>query len=646
MKKKSLLLNRLRLAVYILLTSVVITGLRLIDVQLIKGAYFQERANANRTFTRVIPRERGLILDRFGKTLVMNQPVYYRSLNPERLYSDRQLIDRETALQTMATESALVSMELRRHYLLGAAGGHVLGYSGPVTAEDLRKDKDLQTTDLIGKQGLERIFDTVVRGRPGKEVYEVDALGKKQKLMEVVAGTAGFPIQTTIDPYLTTLAYKAMGTKTGAVVIEDANTGEVLALVSTPSFDPNVLSNRFSDETAEKQRQLSVQEAFSHPKQLFFNRTISGAYPPGSVFKLVTAAAGLSSGAVTTSTTVIDEGILKVGEYSYSNWYFTQYGRVEGEIGLRKSISRSNDIFFYKAAEWIGPDKLAAAAREFGFGKKTGIELLSEREGLVPDPAWKEETLGERWFLGNTYHYGIGQGDILVTPLQVAQMTQAIANRGSLCLPHIVKKNRSECIGLSVMDEHLEEIVAGMIDACSSGGTAYPLFPWNAEHGVESDSFYEKVAAGTVACKTGTAEFGATDSRGYKKTHGWFTMFVGMNEVLKENGLASGSAQLNGIATESAQLSLTATASASSSASAQQRYDNYDVWKKMITENGFPAQVVITVLVESDEAEPYKEGSREAAPVAKAILDWMVTGKQPEEQHLDAVTVPSDALPE
>lgn len=640
MMKNSLLLNRLRITSYLLLISAVVTALRLVDVQLIKGAYFQEMANANRSFTHIIPRERGLILDRFSNTLVVNQPLYYQSLYPDRLYSERRLIDRDVALQIMATESASISMELRRLYLLGPAAGHILGYSGPVTADDLRKDKDLMTTDMIGKQGLERIFDTVVRGRSGKQIYEVNAFGKKQKLMEEVPGSPGIPIQTTLDPFLTQIAYQAMGAKSGAVIIEDAGTGELLALVSTPSFDPNVLTARNSDEIKEQERQQKVQEAFTHPKQLFFNRGLSGAYPPGSVFKLVTAAAGLSSGAIDGSTTVTDDGTLKVGEYSYSNWYFTQYGRVEGAIGLTKAISRSNDIFFYKAAEWIGPDKLASVAREFGFGKKTGIELQAESEGIVPDPAWKEETIGERWFLGNTYHYGIGQGDILVTPLQVAQMTQAIANHGSLCPPHIVKKNRSECKGLSVMDEHLEIIVQGMIDACSSGGTAYPLFPWNAAQNQEGMSPYEKVTTGTIACKTGTAEFGATDERGYKKTHGWFTMFVGLNDALKESVLATGSGQL--AATLSAELSPAVTATIT----ANQRYADHDAWKKHIKKHGFPNQLVITVLVESDEAEPYKEGSREASPVAKAILDWMVSGKKTEVQQFETVVVPSDALAE
>lgn len=642
MKSQQVFTSRLRVVLYVLLISGVVTLARLVDIQVIKGAAYQEMANANRTFTQYVPRERGLILDRFGNTLVVNEALYYVSLHPDRLYSERQLINRSTALQLMATDSAVITMGLRRNYLLGPAAGHILGYTGPVTAEDLQKDRDLQTTDLVGKQGLEKLFDTVMRGRPGKEVYEVDALGKKQKLLQSVAGTPGSSVQTTLDPFLTEVAYQAMSQKSGAVVIQDVTSGEVLALVSTPGFDPNMLTLRYSDQQQEQERQKAVLETFTHPQQLFFNRALSGAYPPGSVFKLVTAAAGLSTGAIDTGTMVEDEGVLTVGEYSYANWYFTQYGRVEGSIGLQRSLARSNDIFFYKAAEWIGPDRLAASAREFGFGKKTGIELQAESSGLVPDPAWKEETLGERWFLGNTYHFGIGQGDLSVTPLQVSQMTQAVANRGSLCPPHIIKKARSECIGLSIMDEHLETIVAGMIDACSSGGTAYPLFSWNAAQVHSELSPYEKVDNGAVACKTGTAEFGGSNTQGYKKTHGWFTMFVDLGSLIAESE-ASAAASLVEVAAASASLESAPPATTA----AQQRYLDHRLWKELVKKQAASSNLAITVLVESSEGTPFKEGSRDATPVAKAILDWIVSGQDPADPtQQTTIPVPGDTLAE
>lgn len=629
--------NRIRVVIFLLLISSLVTILRLIDIQLIKGQAFEELADANRSFTQLVPRERGLLLDRYGSTLVVNQPLYYKNENSDRLFSERQLIDRAEALQVMATNEAAITQEIRRQYLLGPAGAHVLGYTGQVTADDLKKDKDLLTTDLIGKQGLEKVFDTVLRGRAGKEIYEINALGKKQRLLQSVNGVPGASLQTTIDPYLTYVAQQALGNKTGAVVVLDASNGEVLALVTAPGFDPSILSERYSDPQKEAERKNAVQAAFNHPKQLFFNRAVSGAYPPGSVFKLVTAAAGLSSNALDPSTTVLDEGVLKVGEYSYANWYFTQYGRVEGEISLRKAIARSNDIYFYKAAEWIGPSKLAEIAKEFGFGKTTGVETQSEAAGTVPDPAWKEETLGERWFLGNTYHYGIGQGNLLVTPIQVAQMTQAVAARGSLCQPHIIKQPRTECTGLPVTDEHLSIIVEGMIDACSPGGTAFPFFPWNGAQAGQSEKPYDAVGKGMIACKTGTAEFGVTDSRGYKKTHGWFTMFVGSDDFLQSGSDATASAAvIASTSSESAQLA---------DSRYPERFFDHVAWRALVKEKKFPEKIVITVLVESDEAQPYKEGSRDAAPVAKAVLDWMRIGLQPGEQA-PAVVAPQDALAE
>ena len=623
---------RIKIIIFFLFASGLITFFRLIDIQLVRGERYRTMADANRTFTQLQPRERGLILDRYGLPLVVNQPLYYQSVNPELLYTDRELIDRSTALQAMASESAVVTMDIRRQYLLGQAGSHVMGYAGLVTADDLKSDSDLLTTDLVGKQGLEQLFDTLLRGRPGKDIYEINALGQRQKLLNTVAGTAGNPVQTTLDPYLNQVAFQAMGEKTGVVIIEDVGSGELLAMVSTPGFDPNLLTQRYGDEQVEQQRQAQVQASFSHPKQLYFNRAISGAYPPGSVFKLVTAAAGLSRGALTPQTTVFDEGSIQVGDYSYSNWYFSQYGRVEGQISLQKAIARSNDIFFYKAAEWIGPDTLAAVAREFGFGKKTGVELTSETAGLIPDPTWKEETLGERWFLGNTYHFGIGQGEVLVTPLQVAQMTQAIANRGSLCPPHLIKNQRSECSGLSIQDDDLEIIVSGMIDACSSGGTAFPLFPWNTAHKTENSAGYSAIEAGEIACKTGTSEFGVTDQLGYKKTHGWLTMFVGLD------GEVAAAAALE--ATQSAVI----TATDSAMLTSEQKYFDHQQWLKL-SKDHLPREIVIAVLVESDEQQPYREGSRDAAPVAKAILDWMVLGIIPEKVEA-RMPVPSDALAE
>ncbi len=597
---------------YVLLALTVMSGtlflLRLIHLQIIEGTKFESMVDANRFFTVILPKERGVLLDRYGEQLVYNEPIYYKLKNPERLYGEQVLIDRSEALQLLSNSGEHVGMDTTRWYPSGAASAHILGYTGPVTADDIAAEPRLRARDSIGKFGLERKYDEMLSGTSSKEVYEANALGKKTRLVTTYPGKTGTSLTTTLDPYLTTIAAQALGEKTGAVVIEDAQTGGILALVSTPSFDPNILSKRESDPEKEKLRKQKVSEFFSHPKQLFFNRASGGAYPPGSVFKLVTSTAALETGSVDTNTTVQDEGVLKVGEYSYANWYYSQYGRVEGSISLQHAIARSNDIYFYKAAEWIGPEKLSDFAKIFGFGKKTGIELPGESAGFVPSPSWKEEKQGEKWFLGNTYHFGIGQGDLLVTPLQVAQMIQAIANRGTLCQPTILAMDTKQCKGLGLNDDNLRVVLAGMLDACSTGGTAFPFFEWNTKHIKPDLDSYQSLHEGAIACKTGTAEFGVTTGDNKKKTHGWFVMALNTKSLIAEE-LAAADA-----ATPSGELAVT---------SALPDYLNHQSWLEQVKEDGFPENIVLSVLVESDEVGPYREGSRDAAPIAKAIVDWM-----------------------
>lgn len=595
---------------------------RLFHLQIIRGVWYESLVDANRFFTVILPPERGILLDRFGKQLVFNQPVYFKTKNPEQLYGEKVIIGREEALQLLSQAEAQVSMDTTRWYPLGAAGAHILGYTGPVTAEDIEAQPNLRPNDTIGKFGLERKYDDLLAGTSTKEVYEINALGKKMRLVTNYPGKPGTSLTTTLDPYLTTIAARALGDRTGAVVIQDAQTGGILALISNPSFDPNILSTREADPEKEKARRAQVVELFEHPKQLFFNRAIGGAYPPGSVFKLVTATAGLESGSLDANTVVRDEGVLKVGEYSYANWYYSQYGRTEGDISLQKAISRSNDIYFYKAAEFIGPEKLAEFAKLFGYGARTGIELPGESAGFVPSPSWKEERQGEKWYLGNTYHFGIGQGDLLVTPLQVTQMTQAIVSRGKICQPSLLSMDTKQCKGMSLTDEHLKTVLSGMLDACSAGGTAFPFFGWNTKYRKADLDAFQAFHAGAIACKTGTAEFGITTADDKKKTHGWFTVALNTKHFLNEQFLAADTATSSAeVASGSAQRSVI---------SGTTDYTDHSAWLNKVKASGFPETLVMTVLVESGDDLLYKEGSKDAAPVAKKIVDWMAGIERPE----------------
>ncbi len=407
-----------------------------------------------------------------------------------------------------------------------------MGYVGPISKDELLSQPDAKITDLVGRTGLERAFDRILAGTAGSIEVEVTAVGKTTRMLQETPMIPGEVVQTTMDPFLVEVAQKALSEVTGAIVVQDVQTGAILALVSSPTYDPNVFTQFTKSLTEQSQRRKQIQEILGDPRKVLFNRAIAGEYPPGSVFKIVTAVAGLESEKITKDTIVTDDGTLKVGDYSYANWYFTQYGRTEGAISLERAIARSNDIFFYKVAEFIGPHTLATWSRNLGLGSQTGIELNGEATGLVPDPEWKERTLGEQWYLGNTYHFGIGQGDVLVTPLQISQLFQTIANSGVRCQPHLTDQKQNSCFSLGIKEENLSPILKGMIEACSTGGTAFPFFAHNEQFESQEDP-NEAIAKGAAACKTGTAEFGSADERGFRKTHGWFSVVVGLPEITK-----------------------------------------------------------------------------------------------------------------
>jgi len=256
----------------------------------------------------------------------------------------------------------------------------------------------------------------------------------------------------------------------------------------------------------------------------FFNRPLGGVYPPGSVFKMVTAVAGLEEGVIDATSLIRDSGEIRIGDYRYGNWYYDDYGRTEGEIDIVRALRRSNDIFFYRLGEMVGAEALASWARILGYESTGGLEYLGAVAGTIPDPLWKERVKGERWFLGNTYHMAIGQGDVLVSPMQVNRMTAALAARGVMCPPLLRQSEvgRQSCEQLNLSEETLELVIEGMRQTCESGGTAFPLFG------------FEPV----LACKTGTAQQGGLDHL----PHAWFTVFAPLHDpqiaitVLVEEG--------------------------------------------------------------------------------------------------------------
>lgn len=580
--------------------------IRLADIQLFRGSSFFAKAEDNRQFSFKIPAPRGVFLDRYGDNLVYNHKLYYQLNDDENLFSSREYLTENQAKLVMATQSAFLPYQLARFYLYPESTAHVLGYLAPVQQQDLANDNSLELTDRIGRLSLEKSFENQLKGLKGKEVFEIDTFGRKKRVLALTEAKSGNNLQTTLDPYLSRIAYQAMENKTGSVIIADAKTGEILALVNRPSFNNNDLSNFYLDEQEEKARQLRVSDYFSSDNSVFFNRAVSGAYPPGSTFKLVTALAALESGRVDESTTVLDEGILKVGEFEYDNWY----AGAEGEIGIVRAIARSNDIFFYKAAEFTGVEKLAEMARNFGLGQPTGIELPAEVAGLVPDPAWKEREKGEKWYLGNTYHMGIGQGDLLLSPIQVLQMVQAIANNGSLCSPHLIYHEGLDCKGLSLKEKNLDLVLQGMLDACSPGGVAGLFFQQNTNHQLDGASALQQIDHGMVACKTGTAEFGPEDSNGNRKTHGWFVAIISGKNLMAEQTQLS-EAELDKLLLNEASLSK------------KEDLRAYYQWLEKLKAKALPEKLVLINLSESDEIDPYRGGAKDASLVIKKILNWM-----------------------
>lgn len=511
----------------------------LIDLMLIQGEHWRDVADENRFFRLMIPARRGVISDREGKALIENTPTYYLATSSaQRLFGSRwslPRVDSETALSVLSSTPSSIFTRTERGDVKSLSVSHVVGYTGYATHFS-SNEGDLADIK-VGKAGIEKSFETTLRGRAGRQLIEISAKGIPQRtLVTEQTPEDGKTVTLSLDLTLSDVAFQAFGSLRGSAVLSDVVTGQVLVLTSVPSYSLASLSASLKD-----------------PVTPMLNRGLS-SYPPGSTFKLMTALSALHNQTITKETVVQDDGELKLGSQIFGNWYWRQYGRTEGKISLERAIARSNDIFFYKTAEGLGPDKIDAMANEFGFGRSTGIELPAESVGLLPNSAWKEKKVGEKWYTGDTYNMGIGQGYVLATPLQVTNMTASIARRGQWCPFTLELKKDLSCTTIDVQKSDLEIVINGMVQACSTGGTAFPFFSLN----------QTLADAQKIACKTGTAEFGAgINDQGHKRTHGWFTMFYPREKP----------------------------------------------------------KIALTVFVESTPDHPFLEGSKDAAPIALKVFE-------------------------
>lgn len=456
-------------------------------IQIIQHKKFQSLADHNRIRLVEMPATRGIIKDRNGVILADSTPNYSLAAVPEDMNEDweeelRSLADllardaddivarfrdgmsvgsyravkisenlngREVAIiETESDNFPGINLKVipRRYYPFGKMASHMLGYVGEISRDQLssRLYRGARMRDIIGKSGLEKIYDNYLRGKDGGRQVEVNARGKEINVLGINEPVPGLNLVLSMDVLLQKALEKAFTGEQGAAVVMDVKTGGILAMLSKPGFDPNEFSMRLSSD-----RWQDILMEPSHPLQ---NRAVQGVYPPGSTFKVVTAAAALMEKAIDPDEELFCPGYYRYGNRTYRDWKRSGHGKVN----LFKGIVESCDVYFYQAGERTGIDGLSRWAFDLGLGKKTGIDLPGELEGLIPTSGWKKRVKKEPWFPGETLSAAIGQGFVLLTPIQMVSLYSTIARKGLLIEPHVV--SRIESVTGQVMEEKSLEI--------------------------------------------------------------------------------------------------------------------------------------------------------------------------------------------
>lgn len=550
---------------FLMLIFAVITA-RIFYIQVLRSEYYKGLSDNNRTRTEIIPAPRGIIYDRRGRPLISNSATFTIKENGKD-----KVINQQDALK-LISDKKNINNTVTREYLYKSAFAHVLGYVGKVSENEvmLPQFSEYGNQDFVGKIGLEKQYEPLLHGTNGKKIYEVDATGQFMRELGRQDPVPGLSLKTTLDLDVQKAVADAMrDVDRGAVIVSDPKTGGIMALYSSPTFDPNLFTYGKSYK-AEGKYTTTENVLLDSTAMPLLDRSISGRYPPGSTFKLVTAVAALQKGAMKADTQIEDTGILKVGTFSFGNWYFLQYGKTDGMVDMVAAIKRSNDIYFYKAAEATGVDTISSWARDFGLGSLLGIDLPGEIKGTVPTKEWKQKVIGEPWYLGDTYNYGIGQGYLLTTPLQINMMTDVFANDGILYQPHLNERDKKVLKKDFIKKENIELVREGMRQSCDTGGVAFSFFDFkvkNANLKIDNMDYFQDASAGAqmasgpgglparwvrvkVGCKTGTAE-----TQLDQKPNAWITVFAPYYKpevvvtVLVENG-GEGSSVAGPIAAE------------------------------------------------------------------------------------------------
>lgn len=535
-------------------------------LQIFKGDYYYSMAEGNRIRFERLEAKRGIIYDRTGKPIVRNVANFLLYFTPSDLPADEDGLDKilsriaeilgndptemrdkiakigrksleayrplfiadnieyEKAMQLYLESSGwsgvVLSSKTRREYdPFGSLSlSHILGYTGKINEKELDKfGSEYLPIDYLGKIGVESFWESELKGVHGKKQIEVDALGKEKKIISQTKEEDGYNLVLTIDVLaqkkleeIMIRTLERMKLSKGVAIVMDPNNGEIIASVSLPAYDNNVFAKGISSK--------DYGDLINNPDNPLFNRAVSGEYPSGSTIKPVMAAAALEEGVITEKTSFLSSGGLRIGEWFFPDWKAGGHG----VTNVRKAIAESVNTFFYYIGGGfqdfigLGIERIVKYEKMFGLGAQTGVDLPSEASGFLPSKEWKEEAKNEKWYIGDTYHVAIGQGDLTATPLQIAMFTGFFANNGKIYRPHFIREILDSKDNLAkeikedpirenfISDYNIKVVREGMRQTVTAGSA-------------RSLSLLPVEAAG----KTGTAQWSSK-----KDPHAWFTGFA------------------------------------------------------------------------------------------------------------------------
>ncbi len=547
--------QRLALFYIPVIAAFVIFAARLWQLQIVGGADYASQAERNRIRTIQLVAPRGTISDRNGNPLVENRPSFnillYRELIKDmdataaflttRLGIQSEdfgelmrrsessglyrpvVIKEDVGIDDISVVEAhkreypelVLGPEPRRLYRYGTLASHVLGYVGEVSEDELSKGvfPGARIADLVGKFGVERTYNQLLTGDDGSRIVLVDSVGREMGTLDEVDSVIGGELRLTLDLELQAVAEDMLVDKVGAIVAMDPRDGEILAMASAPSFDPNSLSTRISLRDWNR--------LLNDPRKPLQNRAIQNAYPPGSTFKLIMAEAALDEGFVDEMTRVTCTGVALY----YNRPFRCAVRRGHGTVYLETAIARSCNIFFYELGRRMGISLIAQHAQALGFGERSGIDLPGERSGIMPSPEWKQRMRGTKWFGGETISVAIGQGAVTSTPLQLLRAVGCLATGGGLTTPHVFL--RAESLPgasppwprhqVAIEETSMQRIREGMWRSVNAWGTGHAA----AVPGLD------------ICGKTGTVQVIGSERRkdldgdpGIFEDHSWFVGFA------------------------------------------------------------------------------------------------------------------------